>query len=238
MSDNVQIRRKPGPKKKKIDRPISADTRIIDLDTPVQKLLEWDKAGARFQWDFERFPYLTGETLTRLGKFNRDGYSIAKGIADKLKEQQKEREEGLRRTEGPRIESPRDKLELDILGGSASGKTRVEGGLPGTHYCSKRPDEIDECLDAGYVFVGEDDPVKTPGMSRVGNTRRIARHGEPESFLMKVPEEKYQKHIHAVADMGKGDKARAGYNKEGRKLKKKYSLEFSDTTKRVRESKR
>lgn len=229
-----------GPKptrtrKEKLDRPLSPNTRIIDVDTPVQKLLKWDEAGDRFQWDFEKFPELDPDTLLKLGKFNREGYTISKQVADKLKQQAKEVEEGRRRAGGPRIESVPDRLELNLIGGSASGRTRIKGGRPGTHYCLKREDELEEAMDAGYDFVDGSDPVKTPGMTKVGGTRRIARHGVVESVLMKIPEKRYQDHLQAIADISVHglEAQRDGFHKEGEKLNKKYHLEYSDDTKKV-----
>lgn len=221
--------------KTKMDRPLSAETRLIDLDTPVENILKWDAKGDRFQFDFERFLELDADTLGSLSKFNRDGYVIAKGVADKLKEREKEREEGLGPTEGLEF-TERDELELNLLGGSASGRTRLSGGRAETHYCLKRVDEIEEAISAGYDFVDGEDPVKTPGMTKVGGTRRISRHGQDESVLMKIPKERYEKHIEAVSEIGRGqvEGARDDYHEAGREFKKKYHLEFSDNTKRVR----
>ena len=227
-----------GPKptktvKKKLDRPLSPDVQVIDLDTPVQKLLEWDKNGSRFQWDFEKFPELDPDTLAELGQFNREGYLISKGVADKLKKQADEVESGLRRKDGPRIESVPDRLDLNIIGGSAAGRTHITGGRKDTHYCLKREDELEESIDAGYDFVDSSDPVKTPGMTKVGGTRRIARHGQTEMVLMKIPKERYDKHIQAIADISVGqvEKQRDGFHEEARRLKKTHHIEYSDDTK-------
>lgn len=235
MSDLMARDRKPG--RKKLDRPISSRVETIDVDTPLQNVLDWDQEGVRFQYDFERFLFLTDEQVGALSQFNREGYTIAKAVADKLISQQKEREEGLRRTDGPRIESAPDKLSLNLIGGSLGAKTRISGGKKDTHYCLKRDDELAEAADAGYAFVKDDDPVKTPGMANIAGTRRISRHGQVESVLMKIPKERYDQHVQAVADIGygKAEEAREGFHEEGRKLKKKYHLEFTDRTRKVRD---
>lgn len=232
--DQVEQQKK-GARKKVLERPVVADVQTVDVDTPVQTLLQWDKDGVRLQWDFERFPELEDEVLKKLSNFNATGYSMSKGVADKLKRQEEERKEGHRRPKGePAIESVGSDRSLDIIGGSAVGRTRVSGGRKDTHYCLKRTDELEESIDAGYDFVDSSDPVKTPGMTKVGGTRRIARHGEPEMFLMKIPKERYERHNEAMADIGYGnvDKARDGFHKEGAKLKKKYHLEYWDNTRR------
>lgn len=221
--------------KVKDKRPASAEKRVIDIDTDLKKVLDWDNKGYAFQYDFDRFQKFDDEVIKKLSHKNREGYFIAQGVARKLEEQEEERKSGFRRTEGPKIGSVGDKLELNLIGGSATGRTTVKDGRKDTHYCLKRAGELGEAVEAGYDFVDSSDPVKTPGMAQVAGSRRISSHGEDELVLMKIPEEKYQKHIHAVSDIssGKITGARKGFESEGQK-RKKYHLEFWDKTKKKR----
>ncbi len=219
--------------KSKLDRPANPKKQVVSLDTAPQDVAEWDEKGVIFEYDFEKFLFLDDENVNGLGHINKRNYFVAKSIAEKLVEQEQERREGTRRPKGePEIGSSKDKIKLNLIGGSATGRTKVTGGRENTHYCLKPPESLAESLDAGYSFVDNSDPVKTPGMTKVGGSRRISSHGEDELILMKIPEETYQKHIHAVSELsrGKRETVRDGYHEEGKRLKKKYHLEYSDET--------
>ena len=223
-------------KGKKVDRRLTGEKKIISLDTDPQAVAQWDLDGIIFEYDFDNFLELPDKVVAALGHANTASYFISKTIADKLKEQEKEREEGVRRgKDEPRISAGKETSSLNLIGGTATSRTEVSGGRPNTHYCLKLPEQISEALDAGYSLVDASDPVKTPGMTKVGGSRRISRHGEDELVLLKIPEERYQEHIHAVSALSKGarESVRDGFKKEGAKLKKTYHLEFSDDTRLV-----
>lgn len=220
-------------KKQKLDRPANIEKKVISLDTDPQDVAGWDEEGVIFEYDFDSFLFLDDEKTKGLGHINKRNYFVAKSIAEKLLEQEEERREGTRRPKGePEISSVPDKVELNLIGGSATGRTKITGGRKDTHYCLKPPESLAECLDSGYSFVDSSDPVKTPGMTKVGGSRRISSHGEDELILMKIHEETFDKHIHAVSDLSKGkrESVRDGYHEEGKRLKKKYHLEYSDQT--------
>ncbi len=226
--------------KRKLDRPINIEKKVISLDTSPESIAKWDLEGIIFEFDFEEFLDLSDEMVAALGHINKRNYFVAKTIADKLKEQEKEREEGERGPVGELevVGAKKDKLEFNLIGGTATAKTQVTGGRKETHYCLKLPEQLSESLDAGYSFVDSSDPVKTPGMTKVAGTRRISSHGEDELILMKIPEKRYQEHIHAVSELSKGarEESRDGFKKEGAKLKKKYHLEYSDQSRIVRDN--
>ena len=227
-----------GRPRKKLDRPANPEKKVISLDTSPQSIAKWDLDGIIFEFDFEKFLDLSDEMVAALGHINKRNYFVAKTIADKLKEQEKEREEGIRGPAGELevVGAGKDKLKFNLIGGTATSKTQVSGGRKNTHYCLKPPEQLSEALDAGYSFVDSSDPVKTPGMTKVAGTRRISSHGEDELILMKIPEERYQEHIHAVSELSKGARvgSRDGFKKEGAKLKKKFHLEYSDQTRIVK----
>ena len=220
-------------KKKKPDRPQTGKKEVITLDTDPQTISKLDQEGVISDYAYESFLELSDEIVSGLGRVNRDSYYIAKAVSDQLLKQQKEREEGIRRPEGsPQITDVSDRIEERIIGGTATKKTEVYGGRPNTHYCLKPPDELAACIQAGYSFVDSSDPVKTPGMTSVAGSRRISRHGEDELVLLKIPEETYQSHIHAVSSLSKGNReqVRDGFKNEGKRLRKTHHLEYSDET--------
>ena len=174
--------------------------KVVGVDTPDQTILKWDKEGARIYWDFENFKVLPDGFLSQLSSLNRGGYLIAKQAADHMAKQEAERETGHRARGRRPVSSPEDRLDNSMIGGNAALRTAVLGGRPNTHYCLQRIEDVEACKDIGYDIVDGSDPVRTPGMTKVGGSRRISRNGKDEMILMKVPKERYDRHLQGIYD--------------------------------------
>jgi hypothetical protein len=186
---------------KRIQPTIPGDSiteREILLDTTVSQIVNWDKAGDRLVFDYEKLRLLPDEVVQELHHENKTAYIVAKSVNDTVRRHEAERAAGERGPIGSTVEV------IAPLGGSATGRLRLKQKDPKFHYCFKRTDEINDCLDEGYQIVNGDDPVKSPGARGPSGTRRISHHGEDELILLKIPESRYQGHLQAVSQISQG----------------------------------
>jgi hypothetical protein len=194
---------------------IVSEIKEISLDNTVEDVVKWNKEGYRLRFNHERFLELPEETVRELFHENARDYFFSLGLWKKVEDQKKR---GVRR-------DPKDP-KIEILGGSASGRVQFKNKQPGMHYTAKRPDEIYEALDAGYVVCDSTDPVIF-GDRGAGGVKAIhGRKGEKELIALKISEDRYQAHLRAV-----GEESRRRIQGEGEAFKKegrKYGIKTED----------
>jgi hypothetical protein len=165
----------------------------VDLLTPADDVLLWDKEGATLRFNPEpgSFIGLKEEFVRQLSQAGRLAYSIAKSANIEL-----EREaEGRRATSTPGL----DIQYSPTLGqGSASRRVRIDGKEEGMHYYWAGTWERHDRVAEGYKVVGRDE-VRTASATP-SNSHQLMRNGQPEHILLKIPEERFQAHLKAVSD--------------------------------------
>ncbi len=161
----------------------------ISLDNSVEDVLQWNEEGFRLRFDYRRMLILPDEAVSELYKENRTDYKFAH---DLWKEVERQKKEGSRKDPNdPRIE---------VLGGSASGRVRIEGKQEGMHYSAQRAEDVFSLMRQGYQVCDSSDPA-TFGDGTAGGVKCThARNGDKELVLVKIPKERYEAHLKAVGE--------------------------------------
>ena len=195
--------------KKTDEAPRTRATVRVDSDNTDAEVLALQEKGAKIVFEYEEdFLELAKETVDALDHENQRQYFIALG-AHRAYVKQKSKSgptAGLAIPDDPLKSRAGSKLR--VLRKKANGKTEdVSRGwrdAKGTvwHPCWKRPDEVGEVEEMGYVRVTqESDPeIITRGASAAGTSRVIAKKdGGDDLVLFKIEDRIYQQHLHAAA---------------------------------------
>lgn len=168
--------------------------KIIDahIDSDPKTLLKWVQSGGSIAFDPDDLPKLSDENLEPFPYATVKAYKSAVSQA-------------ATKSTG-RVEV------LDTLGGNASTKLKLRKRR-GYHQTWKRPDELDDALEIGYVVIREaknDKERQNPG-TESGRIKRIGPEDKAELIAMEVSQERYDNHVKAMTR-----KSRAAYtaNKE------------------------
>lgn len=147
------------------------------IDSDPKELLEWIQKGATIAFDPDELPPLSDEELEPFPYSTVKAYKEAKG-------KQKEKSEG--------------KIEvLDTLGGSAGNKLKLRKRR-GFHQSWKRPDELDDALDKGYVVIREKKKDSEGPGQESGPIKRIGKEDAAELVAVEVSQERRDNHVKAM----------------------------------------
>jgi hypothetical protein len=189
----------------------------ISLDNTVEEVLKWNEDGVRLRFDYKRFLLLPEDAERALYKENAQDYGFAKGL---WKEIERQKKEGSRKDpDDPRIE---------VLGGSASGRMAIRNKDPNMHYSPQRAEDVYGLLSQGYQVCDSSDPASFGDGAAGGVKCTHKRDGSKELVLLKIPKERYQRHLKAV---GEESRARVRAPRDSFKVEgKKQGIKTSDDT--------
>jgi len=164
----------------------------IDIDTPMEKVVELDNNGVELEFDHhpEKFLRLPSDVTRELSYNNKQRYFVSKGMAEETLDL-----------------SAYDQRMFKPEPGRAMATDRLEvlNKDPNFHYCWKRPDELQHCKMDGYVIA--DDRQLGTFHGDVGSARTVGADGKTELVLMKLPKEKYQQQRAANKELNQRRKA-------------------------------
>jgi hypothetical protein len=146
----------------------------VDIDTPMEKVVELDESGAILEFAHEpkTFLRLPSDVTRKLSYENKQRYFVSKGMAEETLDL-----------------SHYDRRMFKPEPGRATATERlmVYNKDPRFEYAWKRPDELREFEMKGYV-VDHDQGLDTFN-GDVGSSHTVGTQGNTELVLMKVPKE-------------------------------------------------
>lgn len=146
------------------------------VETSISEVLECVKEGRDVVFYPESLVRIPGEVLLELPYKVAKEYEAAKEEAGK-----------------------QAKIEvLGILGNNARNRLKLRARR-GWHQTWKRPDELDEALDNGYVVVREANKNEAPG-KETGEIKKIGNGEKVELIALEINQERYDNHLKAVRD--------------------------------------
>ena len=167
--------KKDNPDEIKVEDLSKSPKAYVDVDTPLNTILEWDRAKCRliFKTDSkETFKYLEYEEVKLLSYMNMQAYLVCKAyIEDKLASAE-DFDKPLQFREG-----------IPGSAASATSKSKWKDNQ-NMHRYPARPEEVTAREEMGYV--------------KAGVLTKTAK-GEPELIDMAIPKEHYIKHVTKVA---------------------------------------
>jgi hypothetical protein len=193
---------------------INSQRKKVTIDTSIDAVIEWDKEGKTLDFSIESFLRLPEEVIDTMSRANAIQYHVARTWAEREEEARKSRPpEG-----GPRIEVLG---AVDPFESKMRDKISAFEGQKEWHYAAIRPDEVPGFKERGYQVVPEDDPVKTHGAVQSGGSRVLKwRDGKDDLVWMRVKEDLYRQHIHAIS-------------RKSREKSRQIKEDFADTAKSV-----
>jgi hypothetical protein len=175
----VKVKSGQGSSDKAPERPLEGEIVLIKVDNTPKEVLKYNQEGAILQFDADGFPELADDQVRELDYINKNCYLVAL---------QALRMGNAARARNAEVNPDGEPIyrRLRVLGGTAANKLKPPEDMPpGMHWAPKRPDEVDEAEKEGY--------------KKTGTLTSI--NGAPELIGMMIPEERYQEHIHAVAQI-------------------------------------
>lgn len=182
----------------------------VDVDTPLEDVLKWDKEGAVLLFVVEdgRFKELKEAEQRKLSQANRTRYEVSADMAEDLAEDEDD-------------ESIFVGISISEDMGRAASRLDVEGLPEGLEKRWERPDMLDDRLREGYKI------VKTKGVKTLSNPtgkpamHTITRNGATELVLLAKPKElaeqrrakrvaKWRERSEGVYDSAKDDFRKGG----------------------------
>ena len=191
-------------KKSKTETPAERKVLKVNLSHTPEEVLQAEENGYVLRFNEESFLDL-GSKAEKLSHKNKEAYFVTKGLHIALLKQ--------RSKDGPTA----GLTIIDPLGGKAKNKLTVLQKGNGRskdvsygyrdsdgkewHFCWKRPDEIGEAEEEGYITVGsEEKDIVTRGATSASSTRVIKRKdGTDDLVLMKIPMATVKQHSQAIA---------------------------------------
>jgi hypothetical protein len=144
------------------------------IDSDPKELLEWTQKGATIAFDPDDLPVLSDEELQPFP------YSTVKAFKEAQGEKKKKGAESIE--------------VLDTLGGSAGNKLKLRKRR-GYHQTWKRPDELDDAREKGYIVIREPKKDGEKAGAETGSIKRIGKEDNAELIAMEVSQERYDNHI-------------------------------------------
>lgn len=180
MAEQVRVKEKVG---KKVD--LKKVKVVVSGELSQEEVMELDGQGAELLFDPDDFRVLDDDGVNALRFVNARNYFMNFELFQAVKRNK------------ARGKLP-DVQVLRSLSGNALDTLSLDKKDPRWHYCYKRPDEVDSCVNSfGYSVVSEDkkvDPV-------VGNRKvNSDKPGVPELVLLKIPTERFNEHLMAVGE--------------------------------------
>lgn len=162
---------------------------VAQMDTDPSDIVQWVKDGAEVIFMSDDLPRLGDEVLDELPL----------RVVKEYKEARKKAEAAV-------LAGIQD---IETLSGNASNKVKLRERR-GWHQTWKRPDELEDALNKGYVRIREGKKGEKPGKES-GSIKTIKKgQGEVELIAMEVSQERYERHIQAMSrksrDAYKGNK--------------------------------
>lgn len=190
----------------------SSNKPIIDIDTKISIMLQYDQEGKMLTFDTDpgKFKELGRETLRELSNENRLRYSQAKEINKLLNEEAEE------------DQSWKDEIKIDEQYASPTERLSVKNGTKGYSYYNAAPGNIGKYQKLGYHIVPDSDPASI-GMS---GSKKIGTLGRDELVLMRTTEENKKKIDEAKREKIKVRKGAA--EQSGRDLGMSLGIETKD----------
>lgn len=163
---------------------------VAQMDTDGQEIVKWVREGGEVVFMSDDLPRLTDELLEDLP------FRVVK----EYKAARKKAEAAVLSGE----------LDIQTLSGNASNKLKLRA-RPGWHQTWKRPDELEDALNKGYVRIREPNPKKGkegPGQES-GPIKTIKKgQGDVELIAMEVSQERYDRHVQAMTKKSRDAYAR------------------------------
>jgi hypothetical protein len=178
----------------------------VTLDMNEEQVLALNEKGVKLNFSVEEFLELSPDGERALYRDNLVNYVSAQTL-HKRHVRFEEQPEQLKRVKAT-------SRSLQVIGGTAAKRLEARHLVKdGMHACWKRPDEVDEAVEAGYQFV-PDPTKKGSAAARIKEGEvpveftgiKQTRHkGDVEQVLMQIPQERYQEHVDAMSIMSKGN---------------------------------
>lgn len=152
--------------------------RLVEMDTPLEMVLEWDKAGDLLVWDPDKFQTLPASELAQLSKTNRDRYTVIRDVAAEV-QKRSDVDETVARS-----------FNVGEKAANASDRLRLRKTREGFVQRWERPAMVEDREAQGWQ------------MARKGNTsfrgdgsdiHRIGAKGQEELVLIEISEKDHQR---------------------------------------------